>query len=215
MSKPKNLGMPKVYWEIEVKDKNGKLIEHKRSKSHSWLKQWIQILKGEFATRHGTNVGHGNVTINDETGTGVTYPCHGSYSVTDYYMDQSTRGDAGDVSQGIIVGRGDTPNSLTTYALASKIAHGTGSEQLLYGAESVEDVSNPSGMDLQFRITRTFTNNSGASVTVKELGILVKKYDASKISRSFLIVRDVLSSPSGIPDGATMTVRYIIKITVS
>jgi len=202
-------------YEVEVRDKNGKLISKQHGKSHSWLRQWIQILKGEFATRHGTTVGSGNVSIYDETGSGRTYPPHTSGTPTAYYMQLSTLGDAGDVTQGIIVGGGDTPNSLTTYALASKIGHGTASGQLVYGAESVEDVINPSGMDLTFRITRTFTNNSGASVTVKEVGILVKKYDTSGYGRSFLIARDVLLSPSSVPDGATLTIRYTVKITVS
>jgi hypothetical protein len=202
-------------YEVEVRDKNGKLISKQHGKSHSWLKQWIQILKGEFATRHGTTVGNANVSINDETGSGRTYPPQSSGSLTADYLQLSTLGDAGDVTQGIIVGGGDTPNTLTTYALASKIGHGTASGQLVYNAESVEDVINPSGMDLTFRITRTFTNNSGASVTVKEMGILVKKFDAGAFSRSFLIARDVLPSPSSVPDGATLTIRYTVKITVS
>ena len=215
MSRQTGLGTLKTYWEIEVRDKNGKLLKRKRIKSHSWLKQWIQILKGEFATRHSTTVGHANVSVTDETGSARTYPTHTTDSRYTYYMNLSTLGDAGDVSQGIIVGGGDTPNSLMTYALASKIGHGTGSGQLIYSAESMEDVINPSGMDLQFRITRTFTNNSGVIVTVKEIGILAKKYDATPAGRSFLIVRDVLPSPSSIPDGATMTIRYAVKITIS
>ena len=206
----------KAYWEIEIKDKNGKLLKRKRIKSHSWLKQWLQMLKGEFATRNATTVGGGNVSVVDETGTGRTYPKHdtasGFYAC---YFNLSTLGDAGDVSQGIIVGSSDTPNSLTTYALGSKIAHGTGSGQLVYNVEVIEDVTNPSGNDLLFRITRTFTNNSGSTVTVKEVGLLIKKYDAGGVARSFLAVRDVLPSPSSIPDGATMTIRYIPKITIS
>lgn len=202
-------------YEVEVRDKNGKLISKQKGESHSWLKQWLQILKGEFATRHNASVGNGNVSINTESGSAVTYPHHQYAQYYTYNLNLSTLGDAGDVTQGIIVGAGDTPNSLTTYALASKIGHGTSSGQLLYGAESIEDVINPSGMDLSFRITRVFTNNSGASVTVKELGILVKKINSGAASCSFLIVRDVLPSPSSIPDGATMTVRYTVKITVS
>jgi len=202
-------------YEVEVRDKSGKLISKQHGQSHSWLKQWLQILKGEFATRYGTTVGNANISINDETGSARTYPSQSSSQYPTYYLNLSTLGDAGDVSLGIIVGGGDAPNTLSTYALASKIGHGTASGQLLYGAESVEDVINPSGMDLTFRITRVFTNNSGASVTVKEMGILIKKLDSGFTPRSFLIVRDVLSSPSSVPDGATMTIRYTVKITVS
>jgi hypothetical protein len=215
MSKPKSLGIPKAYWEIEVRDKNGKLLEHRRIKSHSWLRQFITILKGEFATRHATTVGNGNALVVDETGTSRNYPAHTTTPFNCNLTNLSTLGDAGDVTHGVVVGTSDTPNALNTYALGGKITHGTGSGQLLYNVETVEDVINPSGNDLQFRITRTFSNNSGASVTVKEVGLLVKKIDQTGTARSFLVARDVLPSPSSIPDGATMTLRYIIKITVS
>ena len=206
---------PLIMWEIEVKDKTGKLLKHYVTPARSWLKQFIQILKGEFATRHNANVGGGNVSITDESGTARSYPIHSSASYYTNLENLSTLGDVGDTSQGIIVGTSDTPNSLTTYALGGKIGHGTGSGQLLYGVETVEDVTNPSGYDLEFRITRTFTNNSGATITVKEVGLLVKKYDTTATSRSWLIARDVLPSPVDVPDGATLTIRYVVKITVS
>jgi hypothetical protein len=206
---------PLILWEIEVKDKTGKLLKHYKTPAKSWLRPFITILKGEFATRHGTTTGNANVSVVDETGTARTYPNHYTNSYYSEYLNLSTLGDTGDVTQGIIVGTSDTPNTLTTYALGGKIAHGTGSGQLLYGAETVEDVTNPSGNDLQFRLTRAFTNNSGATITVKEVGLLVKKLDSTGGARSWLVARDVLPSPVDVPDGATLTIRYVVKITVS
>jgi hypothetical protein len=200
-----NLGLPKAYWEIEVRDKNGKLLECKRIKSHSWLRAfigWLRMCGSVSAT-----------TITDITNTARTIPFTGNSTASVFVMGYNAG--VGVDAQGIVVGSGDTPNSINTYALASKIAHGSGSGQLAYGATVFEDVSNPSGGDLQFRVTRTFTNNSGASVTVKEIGIYGTVADSGGTTRYFCIVRDVLYSPSSIPDGATMTVRYIIKITVS
>jgi len=206
---------PQILWEIEVKDKTGKLLRHYQTPARSWLKAFIVILKGEFATRHGAAYGQGNVSVVDETGTARGFPRAAGGQPFDYQMNLSTSGDAGDVSQGIIVGTSDTPNTLTTYALGGKISHGTGSGQLLYGVETLEDVTNPSGNDLQFRITRTFTNNSGSTITVKEVGLLVKKHDTSAASRSWLVARDVLPSAVDVPDGATLTIRYVVKITIA
>jgi hypothetical protein len=206
---------PLILWEIEVKDKTGKLLKRYITPAKSWLKQFIQILKGEFATRNNTTTGNANVSVVDESGTARSYPSHTSLNAYTDICNLSTLGDTGDVTQGIIVGTSDTSNTLTTYALAGKITHGTSSGQLLYGAETVEDVTNPSGNDLQFRITRTFTNNSGATITVKEVGLLVKKIDSGNTSRSFLVARDVLPSPVDVPDGATLTIRYVVKITVA
>jgi len=98
--------------------------------------------------------------------------------------------------------------------LGSKIGHGTGSGQLLYNPMTFEDITNPSGNILQFRMTRVFTNNSGADITVKEFGLLAKGKDNTDNPRSFLIARDVLSEPITIPDGYSLTLRYIVKITV-
>jgi hypothetical protein len=211
----KNKTLPQILWEVEVRDKTGKLVKRYKTPAKSWLKQFIVMLKGEFATRAGVAYGNGNATVNDETGTARTYPRSTNGPATDSNMNIATCGDAGDVTQGIIVGTSDTPNTLTTYALGGKIAHGTSSGQLLYGVETVEDVTNPSGNDLQFRVTRTFTNNSGATITVKEVGLLAKKYDSTATLRSFLIARDVLPSAVDVPDGATLTIRYTVKITVA
>lgn len=206
---------PKIYWELEVKDKAGKLLQKTQAPAKSWLVAFIKILKGEFATRHAVAVGEGNVSPKNEGGTDIGYPIHRATSYTSCSMQLSTLGDTADVTQGIIVGRGNTANDLTTYKLETKVAHGTGANQLLYGAESIEDVTNPSGNDLQFRITRTFTNNTGSTVTVTEIGMLVNKYSTTGADNSWLVSRDVLGSPTDVPDGATLTIRYVVKITVA
>jgi hypothetical protein len=214
-AKEKKKTSPLILWEIEVKDKNGQILKHFTTPAKSWLKQFISILKGEFATRYGSAVGAGNTYVKDETGADRQYPLHDGTSTATYNKDLATNGDTGDVTQGIIIGTSDTPNTLTTYALGGKITHGTGSGQMLYQTTTVEEVTNPSGMDLQFRMTRTFTNNSGATITVKEVGLLAKKIDYLSSARSWLIARDVLPSPVDVPDGATLTIRYVVKITVS
>jgi hypothetical protein len=211
MSKKKGLTL-NIEYEVEVRDKNGKLINKKHAKSHSWLKQFIQMLMAEWQYTYGGS-NPPAVTINDETGTGRAMPS--PYNVAYYYCAFAVNAPAGSSEYGVKVGGGDTPNSLLTYALASPISHGTGSGQLAYGAHTIESVINPSGNDLTFRVTRVFTNNSGASVTVKEIGITAKRYDQGGTARTFLFVRDVLPSPSSVPDGATLTIRYTVKITVS
>jgi hypothetical protein len=202
----------KAYWEIEVRDKNGKLLERKQFKSHSWLRQFIDWLRMCALQGQSTSTVY-TMTINDVTNTARTVPTTGTNNAGSFCMGYNAP--ANTSAYGLVVGSGDAPNSTTTYALASQIAHGSSSGQLLYGATTVETVANPSGGDFQFRTTRTFTNNSGASVTVKEIGIYGNVMDTSVYNRSFCIARDILPSPSSIPDGATMTIRYIIKITVS
>lgn len=202
---------PQIYWELEVKDKNGKILEKKRVAAKSWLVAFITILKGHFGSECYYNIGGGNASVVDEGGTARTFP----YVASNNLYSFGCLGVATAVYDGIIVGSDNTPNSITTYKLVTKILHGSTSGLLLYGASSIEDVTNPSGNDLQFRMTRAFTNNSGATITVKEIGILGYGKDSGPAARSWLIARDVLPSPSDVPDGATLTIRYIVKITVA
>jgi len=204
----------KTFVEVEVRDKSGKLIYKRRYRAKSWLTQFIKVLKGHFATRHNTTIGNGNTTAVDITGASRTIPdhCNVRYS---YFTNISTLGDAGDTSQGIVVGSGTTPNSLSTYALAQLIAHGTGAGQLSYGAMNVEEVTNPSENLLLFRLIRTFTNQSGADITVYEIGLHAKFTDSTGSPRTFLLARDVLPSPVTVANGRTLTVRYIVSLTVS
>jgi uncharacterized membrane protein YczE len=71
--------------------------------------------------------------------------------------------------------------------------------------------------DTTFRVIRTFTNNTSSPITVYEIGLAIA--NAYNIGGTtiytyyFLIARDVLSSPQTIPAGATLTVRYIFKVT--
>jgi hypothetical protein len=211
MSKGKWLKLGLEY-EVEVRDKNGKLISRHHDKGHSWLKQFIQMIMAEWQYAHGGTTPTA-VSITDETGTGRNMPA--AYNSQYGYCALGINAPANSSEYGIKVGGGDTPNSLTTYVLASPISHGIASGQLVYGTHTIESVINPSGNDLTFRITRVFTNNSGALVTVKEIGITTKRYDQGGMGRTFLFVRDVLPSPTSVPDGATLTVRYTVKITVS
>jgi hypothetical protein len=204
-----------LQYEIEVIDKNGKIIKREKRKSHSWLKNFVGILKGEFGTRHNTTTGGGNITLTDIDGSNRTYPMHSTYTKQTNLCNLSALADAGDLTHGILVGSGDTPNGSGTYSLATLILHGLTSGKLSYGVTQIDDLSNPSGLDWQTRLIRSFYNGSGSSITVKEIGIAIKKLDNSTDPHTFLIARDVLTSPSSIPDGSTMTVRYIIKITIS
>jgi hypothetical protein len=201
-----------LYYEVELRDRDGKIVKRLKRKSNSWLRGFISVLRVMMNQKYNVTLNRDNITAEDGSTANpppayvpsdrpctIMYPCCGA-------------GDT-DTSHGIIVGNSDTPNTINTYALGGKISHGSGSGQLLYGAMTVESVSNPSGNVLQFRLIRAFTNNSGSDVTVKEFGLLcrISTYNGDK---SILLARDVLSSPITIPDGYSLTLRYIVKITV-
>jgi hypothetical protein len=206
------MGHPlEAYWEIEVRDASGKLLTFRKFKAKSWLPQFLGLLKGQFMISFGSSANAGNAPVTDTSGAVRGVP-------NNYYLYscglQLYAGD-GVGDYGLVVGSSDTPNTVNTYTMGAIIPHGNSANQLYYGATSIENPTNPSGTNYWiFRIIRIFTNNSGGSITVKEIGLIVKTSDSGGTARYFLIARDVIS-PVTVPAGATLTVRYIPKITVS
>jgi len=189
----------KLEYEIEVRDREGRLLRREKRESKSWVMNFIKMLYALMRVAWG-DVG---TTLTDYTGTSVNYPSGG----TSQYAMKLEAG-SGDDDWGIQVGSGDTPVSSSDYKLDSLISHGTGAGQLQYGACSVGSPYEEAGY-LKMKIERTFTNGSGGSITVKEIGLM-----AVVPGTYALIARDVLSTPTTIPDGGTQTVRYIISMAV-
>jgi len=190
--------------EIEVRDKNGRLIEHRKQESKSFVKQFIDMLYGLFKADYVSST-QLNVTKID--GTAEAYPNLPSANSAVMSVSFGSEDDTG----GIVVGDSDEAVQYDDYNLKSKIPHGSGSGQLSYGATIVEEPYKD-GTEYKFRVFRTFTNNSGASITVKEVGLVA--WWKTKPTIQALLIRDVLASPTSIPDGATLTVRYYIKVSV-
>jgi hypothetical protein len=207
------MGHPlEAYWEIEVRDASGKLLTFRKFKAKSWLPQFLGLLKGQFTVPYdGGN--SGNAPVTDTSGTVRNYPCSGCSPSNRLFIHLNAGDGVGDY--GLVVGSSDNPNAVNTYTMGAIISHGNATNQLYYGATTIENPQNPSGTNYWiFRIIRVFTNNSGGSITVKEIGLIVKTLDSGTYIRYFLIARDVIS-PVTVPAGATLTVRYIPKITVS
>ncbi|MCR6668797.1 MAG: hypothetical protein NDF51_02250 [archaeon YNP-WB-040] len=201
----------KVMVELEVTDKNGRIVKKHRQMSHSFLMQWLQFLRCQASiTFAGSGI---SINVVDETGAVRTYPS-AWYELFNYEA-LICNAPVGDDSYGIVVGVSDAPNTINTYCLGGKIAHGTAGGQLQYGGHTFDDVANPSGNILLFRIIRTFSNTSGSTITVKEVGLMVKNVDSQNVMRSYLVARDVLSTPVNVYNNMTLTVRYIFQITVS
>jgi hypothetical protein len=62
-----------------------------------------------------------------------------------------------------------------------------------------------------FRVVRSFTNASGAAITVYEVGLIVALPRDWSYYACFLLARDVISGGINVPDGATLTLRYVIS----
>lgn len=116
-------------------------------------------------------------------------------------------GPAGNTNYGPVVGTGTGAYDFDNYALGTLIAHGTGSGQLGYSITTF-NAPTTSGNDRYFEIIRTFQNNSGAQITVNEIGLY-----GNSSSVYFCLARD-LPTAIDIPSGQTLTLTYKVKITL-
>jgi len=114
---------------------------------------------------------------------------------------------------GVVVGTnaGTTAEDNLNYALDTKIAHsgigaaGCMNYQAVTFVAPHEDAGN-----IDLHITRTFLNETGGGITVKEIGIICKN---SVDTKYHLLLRDVVADEL-VNDGETLTVVYTLRTTV-
>ena len=110
------------------------------------------------------------------------------------------------------MGTGDTAADNTDIALEAQIAEGAGAGQLTHGAQAIEAVA-VVGSNVDLELKRSFTNNSGDTITVKEAGIYCRSIQNGTYGYHML-VRDVLGASVEIPDKCSLAVYYTMRTTV-
>jgi hypothetical protein len=164
----------------------------------------------------GTGTVNTSTTVTDTVGSPQTAYCETvDTSGTIFYASPLAMNAAdNDDTYGIVVGSGTATVTPTDYSLASKIPHGTGSGQLDYGVHTATE--SYTGTSSYCEISRSFTNMSGAEITVREVGLIARNrfnYPTS-VDAKFLIARDVLPSPVRVKNLGSLTVRYRISLTL-
>jgi len=201
-----------LFYEIEVRDKNGNLISKRMGRSRSLVRNFALMLRGLMAGNLGGVISgstwNSKVTIKATDGSTFDYPSMNS-SPGDSNADSAMEASALERTDeyGVVVGTGSTAVTRDDYKLESQVPDGFADGQMVYGKTTVEDVNGdpPSSV---FRIIRTFTNEGSSTISIYEIGLIVKAQN-----RYVLIARDVLDTAQDVPAGATLTVRYIFKVT--
>lgn len=195
-------------WSYEVTNKNGKVLCSKTGISKSlvrnfmfWLQQWFTILTNlTYATAWTTN----DTSNIARTFPHLSNPPQGSYGFLGIGANSSAWG----LRVGSAIG-GPFP---TDYEMNTLIPHGSVGTQLVYNSQTVEAVT-VVGQNTTFRVSRSFSNNSGATITIKEIGAAGGFRDSAGVDRYLLYLHDVLPSSVPVPDGSTFTLRYTFTVT--
>ena len=184
-----------LWYSVVVRDRHGKVISRERRRSRSFLKQWNQLMFAQMA----------DVTF---TGADLLKDIDGVLRNCDPHANNFRMKPM--VATGIICGTGDTAVAIDDYKLELAIANGSGAGQMTWGATTVGEVS-LAGSHAQFVVSRTNVNNSGDTITVREIGIYTSAY-VSTSQKYMCGVRDVLGAPQDIINGASITVNYTLEV---
>ncbi|MFP3208211.1 MAG: hypothetical protein RXR82_00345 [Nitrososphaeria archaeon] len=194
-----------VFLHAHSRDAKGSLAQRLIQRSDSFLPNFIGMLYSQMNCPFGGSGTSGSGPNTSNTSEQFIN-AYDSYSSSEGMF--ATNDGSGDASYGIQVGTGTAANSTSTYALASQIANGTGSGQLSYGSHSYTWSTGSTSTT----VARAFSNSSGASITVSEVGLV---WESNTNGYSFIMIRDVLSSSVTIANGGSATFQYTISITVS
>jgi hypothetical protein len=202
-----------VYLTAIVRDSKGNIIKVHRQRSHSPTTNFIAlILPVNYYTTTGSSItitGLGGATYNYQPafsngGYDIAYPNSAS-NYPSYLIE-------------IDVGSGQQSNPLTATNLAAPIANGSGSGQLMYSASSISPSIIVSGSSAYFYISQTFINQSGGTVTIKEVGVVTRiqlvepSNNGSAGNYTLLTWYDVLSSPISVPNGGSIVIYYTFTV---
>ena len=184
----------KAYLKIKVIDENGKCTYYRRYRSRSFVANFLRQI---FTNLSGQSVNNVNTS-----GGSYSTSSEGAIGVAD---------GSNDSSYGILIGTGTSAPSIIDSNLSQVISNGSSVGQMQYGAVSVTGaVTNTSTNTGYITVTRTFTNNSGSSITVSEVGLVASSV---AFNQFYLIIHDLLPTPITVPNGSSLSISYEIQVT--
>ena len=192
-----------IAYQLVLSDRHHTLHDTGLVSCHSFTKQFAQLMYNmglwisAFAPAAVTSIAGSSIT-------------QVKNSSNQFLMGLRTDASTTTSTYGIQVGTGTTAESINDTALNTQIAHGTSVGQLQYGAMSYGAPST-TATTTTFRFTRVFTNGSGGTITVQEIGLA--SVAETVTTNRFLLLRD-LTGAVAVTDGQQLTVNYDFTTTI-
>jgi hypothetical protein len=204
-----------AYLTVVVRDSEGRVVKVHRQRSHSPTANFIGLM---LPLNYFSNTGGSFTITNTGNGTFSYRPQlnGGAYGIS--YPNSNTSNPGFSYITMIQVGSGTQSNPYSAYSLASPIANGSGTGQLVYGQPSIPSNITVSGSSAYFTISQTFNNQSGGTISITEVGIIttisfaIAVGTARPSANQLLVWYDVLSSPISVSNGGSVTIYYTFTI---
>ncbi len=152
---------------------------------HSLLKAFIQLLYIQLAQTPAT--------IKDTSGN------DNNLGADDYNFRASV---TTETTFGMVIGTGDTPVTMTDHKLETQVTTNWAHKVASFGVE------NPNSSTWRVFLARGFTNNTGAAVTIKEVGLYVLH------TPNYGVCIDRTLCSVTVQTGETLTLTYRITVTL-
>jgi len=190
-------GACSLFYQYQIRDKNGKIKRNsRRYRAHSFVKGFLASIYQKMGYTNVAIVTTGDITKTQYFAAGMQFSATAGNSWNNY-------------SSGIQVGTGSNAVSIDDTKLQTQIGAGTGVGQLNYGTCAVASPSSTTTIT-QTIISRQFSNSSGGSITINEVGLA--SYTSYYETIYVLCVRDTVSIP--LSNGDQLTFNYIIQTTI-
>lgn len=210
-----HIPMPQAFIKLEVFDKDGKLIQRHKQRSHSWVRNAYNMMFSGLGSMGTIDAVYGAGNLNYKDTDGVLQEGAPRYTIwSERGSDLAMTGSgyhaaATDDDYGILVGSGATPESFEDYVLDVRILDGTGVGQLNYVEEELA-TKTWAGLTFSAEHIRYLNNNSGGAIDVNEIALVLKE---DSYNKNMLTSRDVLGATVTVPDTGQLKVTYTIELT--
>ncbi len=210
-----HIPIPEAFIELEVFDKDGRLIQRHKQRSHSWVRNAYNHIFSQLAGKNASDgtFGAGKLSIKDYLGVIKS----GAKPITikdDWNCDVAGGASpllATDDFSGILVGSGTNAESFEDYELQTKIGDGVGAGQISYVNSELHSISY-TDTTLMDTLIRYFNNNTGEDRNINEVGLFFNGFVNGAQVR-WLHSRDKLASTVTVPDTGQLKVTYTIQLT--
>ncbi len=186
-----------LFYRVIVRDDHGKLISRERRISKSFIRQWNDVIWAQVTG------GSGYIKRIDGNDTWGIAPIDANLNMTSVAGNED--------KESIVIGSGNTAVSISDYALATPISHGTATGAMVYQTATV-NASVVAAPNCGFVVERAFVNNSGGEITVRESAIYVRMKGPIYYGYA-CVVRDVFATAQAVPDGGSISISYTIRVT--